>query len=400
MKYRYFTLNIAKGIKCYLAALFLLAMSGCQRMEASEYGVVFSKLPWFLAGGIKGKVLQPGEMEFLWPWDELYRVDTSVQTIIWGDGNKAANEATDGYVETRSVDGNEVGLSLTIQYHVDPKRVSYVIQNVAYDQQRIENLVEAVARTDIRSHMNILKTSDFFDPDDRQLAIDRVKVALATRLEPEGIIIDAVSYKDHRFERRLPDGSVDRSYQEQIDRTQAMSQETEQEAKKVKTVIEKKKQELNDTQAKVNRSFEEASGYKRQAMLRGDAYLEAKRNQAEQITTVGMAEVEGLKKQIAALAGPGGEALLKMTLMKELLANAPNFVVMNSPKGRGMGLDLNQIDTNELLKQAGVFPEKLPLEETKEEKKSAPVKNIIKNPPPLRPLPENSISEKTMQNNP
>ena len=45
---------------------------------------------------------------------------------------------------------------------------------------------------------------------------------------------------------------------------------------------------------------------------------------------MGFGEVEGLKKQIEALSGPGGEALLRLSLMKALLANHPQFVVLDS----------------------------------------------------------------------
>lgn len=338
----------------------LLMLSGCnfgfQTMGASEYAVVFSALPRFIGGGLRSKLLQPGEMEFLMPWETLYRMDTSVQSISWGAVGSGDKKDEEDYVETRALDGNEVGLSVTVQYHIIPDKLHHIIQKVGQNLDDIRQLVEATARADIRTHMNVLNTRDFFNPTDRQAAVDHVRMALNQRLEPEGVDIDKVIYNDHRFERRLPDGSYDRSYQEQIDKTQAINQQTKQEEKKIKTVVERKRQEFNEAQARVNRIIEEVEGYKRQATLRGDAYLEAQKNQAEEILAVGRAEVEGLRKQVAALQGPGGKALLKLSLVEALVKQNPRFVLLNSgADGRGgNGLDVTRVDANELIRQAGI----------------------------------------------
>lgn len=343
-----------------LLALLLVAsaLSGCtfEKMGDTEYGVVFRRLPRIMLGGIKSKVIEPGEMEAVYLWEELYRFDTSVQSISWGALETGDQSEKEDYVETRALDGNEVGLAFTVRYHIDPKQVSHVLQYVGPTNENVRKLVWAAARADIRTHMNVLKTGDFFNSEVRNKAVEQVKEALNRRLNPEGIIVDLVVYQDHRFERRLADGTYDRTYQKLIDETQTTNQKTEQEEKRIATVIAGKKREFNEEQARVNRLLEEAEGYKEQSRLRGDGYFEAKRNLAEQVRAVGMAEVEGLRKQIAALNGPGGKALLRLTLVKELLKSDPKFVVVNSAKGAGgVGFDLNRVDTNLLLEQSGVF---------------------------------------------
>lgn len=67
-----------------------------------------------------------------------------------------------------------------------------------------------------------------------------------------------------------------------------------------------------------------------------------------------MAEVEGIKKQVTALSGPGGKALLRLAVARALVAQAPRFVLLNSASG-DKGLDLSRVDTNDLLRQAGIF---------------------------------------------
>ena len=339
------------GLLCLAAA----AMSGCQKLEAGEYGVLFSALPPWIGGGVQNAVAQPGEMKIVLPWEKLYRVDTTVHSVGWGGVGQGSNRTREDYVETRALDGNEVGLAITIQYRIDKDKILHLIQKVGTDQEAVERLVSAVARADIRTHMNTLRTRDFFSPEKRQVAIEAVKEALQRRLGPEGISIRDVIYNDHRFERRIAGGAPDPKYQELIDRTQATNEETKQEEKKIATVTEEKRQEFNETQARVNRVLEAADGFKQQATLRGDGFLNSRKNEAAQVTAVGMAEVEGLKKQVEAMSGPGGRAILRLAIVKELLTNNSKFVVLNSTGRDGNALDLNKLDANDLVKQAGIF---------------------------------------------
>lgn len=346
----------------------LTALTGCQKMEAGEYGVVFNALPIWLGGGVKDRVIEPGEVQLVPPWSTVYRVKSTDRSLAWGSAGPGSNKQVEDYVETRAQDGNEVGLAMTIQYAIQKEKAPRVIQNIGIESDAVDKLVASAARADIRTHMNILRTRDFFTPDKRQEAVDQVRSALRRRLEPEGILVRDVIYNDHRFERRLSDHSVDRSYQEQIDRTQATNQETEQEEKKVASVIEQKKRELNEAQARVNRVLEQSEGFKTQAELRGDAYLAAKRNEAEQVRALGLAEVEGLRKQVEALKGPGGRAILRLEIVKSLLRSDPRFVVMGS-KNSSNTLQVDKVDTNELLRQMGVTI-------AAEDKKAAPVVEI------------------------
>lgn len=372
----------------------LLGATGCdggfQKVDPGYYGVVFADLPTFLGGGLSERVLEPGEMEFVFPWQTLYRIRTTRQTIGWGGVGQGDNTDREDYVETRTLDGNEVGLAISVDYRINPERIHHIIQKVGTRDEAIRQLMSAVARADIRTQMNSLRTGDFFDPVKRQEAVERVKTALNSRLEREGIIVEAVIYLDHRFERRLPNGGIDRRYQEQIDETQRFNQETLQEQKKIETVKEAKNREFNEVKATVNRVKETAEGEKRQAVLRGDAALNTQRNAAEQITAVGMAEVEGLRKQIEALSGPGGKALLRLQVVRELIAGGAKFVVVNSSGAKG-GVELNRMDTNELLRQAGVFA--VNQEVARETSARAPQEAITLPTPPVTPPPAAATSQ-------
>ncbi|MDZ4786786.1 MAG: SPFH domain-containing protein [bacterium] len=350
----------------------LLLLSGCdtgfRQMGTTEYGVLFRKLPPSLGGGVGMKVINPGEYALIWPWDRIYRFDISLQYISWGAGsNKEGYKQHSDYVYTRAVDGNEVALAVTVQYRVSdkPEDLVRLVHNVANSNMAVDTLVETVARANIRAFMNELKTSAFFDGKARYEAIDKSKDAMNTNLNPEGIYIEKVILDEHRFERQLRDGSTDRSYQDKIDETQKIGQDTERELLRIDTIRAQKAQEFNEVQGKVNRQIAEADGYSKQSKLRGDGFLQAKTNDALGVLAKGKSEVDGMKQKIAALEGQGGIELLKLEFAKYLSKEKPSFVTLGD-QSNSNNVDVRKLDTNELLRQIGMS------EALKEEKKVQP----------------------------
>lgn len=352
-------LDIKIAARLTLVLLTAVLLAGCdtgfKQMDTTEYGVRFRKIPPELGGGVSSKVISPGEFVVVWPWDAIYRYDTSLQYLSWGPVGSGTDINHSDYVYTRAHDGNEVALAVTVQYRISdkPEDLQRLVRYVAKNNSDVRKLIQAVARADIRTYMNELKTSEFFDRNARYTAIDKAKDAMNSRLNHDGIIIEKVLLDEHRFERLLKDGTVDASYQEKIDETQKLGQDTERELLRIDTIKAQKAQIFNQTQATVNRQVAEADGYKKQAVFRGDAYLESKQNEALGILAKGKAEVEGLKEKIAALEGEGGKAILKLELAKNLGKQKPNFVVLGE-QSKSNVLDVRKIDTNQLLEQIGI----------------------------------------------
>lgn len=336
----------------------LLSLNACdtgyQTLEPGEYGIEFVKLPPFLGGGVKEKSIEPGKAVLVLPWEDLYRIDTTAQTVTWGAKNSRSTPEDDDSLQTRTIDGNEVLLSLTVIYHIDPLKVGHIIQYVSGDKDnlmsRIKALVSTVARSDIRTHLNTLSPWEFYSVEKTAEALEKTKVSMNARLNPEGIIIDSVNYKGHKFERITEQG-VDDSYQQKIDETQVTYRAVEQEKERVETVIEQKRIEYNEVLALVNRSKEEGLGRKEQAVIRGESYLKAKQLEAERIKAVGKEQIEGLKKSIEALQGPGGEAILRMEIAEALSKANAKFFVINQTNTVGV----QKIDTNDLIQQLSII---------------------------------------------
>lgn len=353
--------------------LVSLALSGCdtwfQKMEATEHGIIFRNLPPFLGGGISRKAISPGELAFIFPWDTVIRLNTASQDVTLGEGGEDQKELGD-FVFTRALDGNEVALRMTVRYQLmpDSENLRKVVKEVGTTDESIRLLVIAVGRALIRTEMNALTTANFIDENKRYQAVREVEKNLREIMGRRGINILAVILDRFEFARLLPDGSVDKEYQEKLNETQRTREQTERERLRIDTVRADGQQRFNQAQAKVNRQIEEAKGVKKQAETKGAAYLESQKNKAEAILAKGRAEVEGMIEKINSLSGPGGQAILRLEIAKALRAASPRFVVLNEgQQGAGSTLGVSKVDVNQLLQQAGVV-EALSADKPKEEK--------------------------------
>jgi regulator of protease activity HflC (stomatin/prohibitin superfamily) len=340
-----------------LPVVLLIACTGCEQLGSTEYAIRFWKLP-APVGGVSDNVFQPGETVVDVPvLTELYRFDTSVRDVTWGEKQKGKEEKSEGlgYVQTRAKDGNEVALAVTISYKLmaDPEKLVKLIQKVGGSSHAVEKLVITAARSDLRTRMNELETSQSIDKKARYGAVDKVRTSLSERLAPLGIHIHRVILNDFEFRRIRADGSFDSSYEERLKEIQEREEDIQRERERIKTIEAKKREELNIMQAKVNQMVERAKGFELQAQARGGGYLKAKTNESEAILETGKAYAEGLTEQINALSGPGGKAILKLELAKQLIEHNPSFVVMNSQQSDG--IEVKRVDANELLDQIGVL---------------------------------------------
>lgn len=356
--YRFRTAVAAFGLVCALSG----CDSGFKTMNVGEYGAVFSALPPMEVmgrklGGMQKRVLLPAETEFIFPWETLYRFDTSIQTLDWGAVGEGSDAKTEDHIYMRSADGNEVALAVAIQYHVIPEKVPHVIQYVGPTADDVRRSVSAIARADIRTQMNALLTRDIYSRESKlkTKAIAQVERALRARLEPEGIAVDAFIYKIHRFSRLKSDGKVDDSYQQLLEQTQAKEQETEQEVKRRFALEKEYEQKYQVAEGEVNRRVQIAEGQRNAMKRRGELYLDAQQSRASAVLETGRAEAEGIQKKIEALSGPGGEKLVQREIIKELVKAKPRFIILGGKDGGSSKVDFQRIDMNDLIRQAGFF---------------------------------------------
>jgi hypothetical protein len=357
----------SKGFSSLLCGLVLVFLSGCdtglQHMGTTEYGVRFRRLPTFMGGGVgdAGSVALPLQTIVVMPWETVYRFDTSPQYLSWGKGMGDTGGMTqlvqNEDVHTRAKDGNEAALKLSVRYRIkpDPESLVKIVQGVATNGDGVQKFVVAVVRSEIRTYMNHLRTAEFRDDLKRNGKVDETLRASQARLGPIGVELEAINLRQYRFVRLLKDGREDTSYQDRLREIQELEQDIEGERSRIETVKERKIKEKLEAESVYNTRLLEAQGYKEQSVFGADAYYAAKSNEAKAIRTEGTAEVEGLRQQIAALSGKGGDALVRLEVVKQLSKANPSFVAVNPSHGsQGGGLDLSKVDVNQLLQQFGV----------------------------------------------
>lgn len=344
-----------------LVSLFVVGCdTGFQHMGATEYGVRFRKLPPILGGGVGGpsSVASPLETVVVFPWESIHRFDTAPQYLSWGrgmgDGGVVGQLVQAEDVHTRARDGNEAALKLTVRYRISPSPVTLVklVQEVAANNEDVRRLVISVVRSEIRTFMNTLRTAEFRDDKKRNDTVDAALAATQEKLSPWGIDVEAINLKQYRFVRLLKDGSEDTSYQDRLRDIQEKEQDIQGERSRIETVRAKKHAEYSQAESIYNARVSEAKGYKEQSTYQGDAYFTAKSNEAKAIQAEGTAEIEGLRQQIAALAGKGGRAMVRLEVAKQLSKGEPKFVTVNP--GQAGGIDLSKTDMNQLIQQLGI----------------------------------------------
>jgi hypothetical protein len=332
-------------------------------MGTTEYGVRFRRLPTVFGGGVAdaSSVALPLQTVVVMPWETIYRFDTSPQYLSWGremgSGGGIAQIVQNEDVHTRAKDGNEAALKITVRYRIkpDPESLVRLVQEVATNSGEVQSLVVAVVRSEIRTYMNQLRTPEFRDDRKRNETVDATLKAAQSRLAPLGVEVEAINMRQYRFVRLLKDGSEDTSYQDRLREIQELEQDIEGERSRIETVRERKRKEYLEAESSYNARLLEATGYKEQSTFEGDGYYAAKSNEAKAIRAEGTALVEGLKQQIAALSGKGGQALVRLEVVKQLVKANPSFVAINSGRaGQAAGLDLSKVDLNQLIQQFGV----------------------------------------------
>jgi uncharacterized membrane protein YqiK len=113
--------------------------------------------------------------------------------------------------------------------------------------------------------------------------------------------------------------------------------------------LEEYKRKLEEAKGEVNKLVADADGVFRKAKIEADVYYEKQMLLAEAIKAEGIAEAKGIQEMNNALAGSGGEALVKLRIAEAL----QNKKIMLLPVSEG-GMNLKTTDINQLINTMGV----------------------------------------------
>jgi regulator of protease activity HflC (stomatin/prohibitin superfamily) len=313
----------------------------------TEVGVRTVKWSLFGKSGIEDKVYQPGATYFLLPFfNEFNRFDARLQIVeMTATANKGDKVGVDD-LPFKTKDGNDIRIDIIFSYRIDPQRAPYIRQYVAANMVELkEKVFRTVARSKPRDYLGEYSTEQFYHAENRNKAADAAKQGLQTILSEYGIIVENVALMDYRFN---PD------YQKIItDKKIADTRTTTLISQKASTV-ELNKKLLNDALAEVNKQVADADGKYQEAVLSAEAYFQQQTNLATATIAEGEAEAASIMKMREAMSNEGGLIQVKMAIADSLRGKR----IVMIPMGNANAFNLQTLDLNDVLRQAGLVKPK------------------------------------------
>ena len=330
-----------------IAILGCLAMfSGCVLHTTGDTEVGVRTIKWGFFGlakaGVEEKVYEPGGTYFFLPlindWDTFEtRIQNMEMTIKPGKGDR--KERDDLLFKT--IDGNDIGLDVIIQYRLDPFKAPHVLQYVATSDSMLrEKIVRTIARSKPRDIFGELKTEEFYVASKREEKAVQAKEILQEMLGPMGIEVMMVQTKDYRFNLE---------YQKAIEAKKVADQLVEKNKSAQHAATEEYKKRLKDAEGEVNKMVAQADGEFKKAKIEADAYYEKQEKLAKAILAEGEAEAKGIKKRNEAMAGAGGETMVKLRIAESMAGKK----IILLPVSEG-GMNLKTTNVNSLLELMGI----------------------------------------------
>jgi len=327
-----------------LMVFVLPALSGCvlYSTDSTEVGVRTKKFTLFGEKGVENKVYPPGSTYIFLPFiNDWNTFDTKLQNLEMVFESTRGDRRSQDDLLFKTIDGNDISLDVIIAYRLDAEKAPYVLQNVAEDDRTLrEKIVRTIARSKPRDIFGELTTEEFYVADKREAQSQRAKDVLQEMLGPLGIVVEKVLTKDYRFNRE---------YQKAIEDKKVADQQVQKNKSAQHAALEEYKRRLEEANGEVNKMIAAADGTYRKAQIEADVYYEKQQLLAEAIKAEGIADAKGIQEMNNALAGTGGEALVKLRIAEALQGKQ----IMLLPVSEG-GMNLKTTDMNQLINTLGV----------------------------------------------
>ncbi len=345
-------------MKNLLLTLILLSsffLSGCvlNSTGKTEVGVRTVKFALFGDQGVEDKIYPPGSTTFFLPFiNDWHTFDTKLQNLEMTAEVRRGDRNSKDDLLFKTIDGNDISLDVIIAYRIDPKMAPYILQHVATSDKALrDKVVRTIARSKPRDIFGELETEEFYITETRQAKAEQAKESLQKILGPYGIIVERVLTKDYRFNAE---------YQQAIEDKKIADQMVEKNKSAQNAAREEYLKELEMAKGEVNKLVADADGVYAKAKIEADAYYEKQKFLADAIKAEGKAEAQGISQMNKALAGAGGETMVKLRVAEALQGKKILLLPIS-----GGGMNLKTTDINSLINTMGIKAMSKPQPEAK-----------------------------------
>jgi regulator of protease activity HflC (stomatin/prohibitin superfamily) len=331
-------------ISIALMLLALLTAAGCvpHTTGETEVGVRTRKMAFVGSKGVEDRIYAPGATYFFLPFINDWHVfDTKLQNLEMTYSQVRGDRRTRDDLVLKTIDGNDISLDVIIAYRIDADKAPHILQYVARDDKTLrDKIVRTVARSKPRDIFGELKTEAFYVADAREAQSGKAREALQKILGPMGIIVEKVLTNDYRFNPE---------YQKAIEDKKVADQQVEKNKSAQHAATEEYKRKLEEAKGEVNKMVADADGQYLKDKIEADVYQEQQQLLAKAIQAEGIAEANGIQEMNNALAGSGGEAIVKLRIAEAL--QGKRIVLLPVSEG---GMNLKTTDINRLIETLGV----------------------------------------------
>ena len=328
----------------FVLILSILAAAGCvpHTTGETEVGVRTRKIAFFGAKGVEDRVYPPGATYFFMPFINDWSVfDTKLQNLEMTYSQERGDRKSRDDLVLKTIDGNDISLDVIIAYRIDANKAPYILQYVARDDVTLrDKIVRTVARSKPRDIFGELKTESFYVADAREAQAVKAKEALQKILGPMGVVVEKVLTNDYRFNAE---------YTKAIEDKKVADQQVEKNKSAQHAATEEYKRKLEEAKGEVNKLVANADGEYLKAKIEADVYLEQQQLLAQAIKAEGIAEANGIQEMNNALAGTGGEAIVKLRIAEAI--QGKRIILLPVSEG---GMNLKTTDINRLIETLGV----------------------------------------------
>ncbi len=327
-----------------LLILFVVVMASSCTMQTTgdtEVGVRTRKISLFAESGVEDRAYAAGSTYFFVPFiNDWHTFDTKLQNLEMTLDSGSGDRRNRDDLLFKTIDGNDISLDVIVAYRIDPDKAPYILQYVAENDQELrEKIIRTLARSIPRDIFGELTSEEFYVASERQEKAEEARARLQEILEPLGVIVEKVLPKDYRFNE---------AYQQAIEDRKVAEQLAERNVAATEAAREEYNRKLHEAQGTVNEMVARADGQYEQARIEADAYYTQQEYLAQAIEAEAQAEAEGIRRLNEALAGAGGETMVKLEIAEALAGK--RIVLLPTSEG---GFNLRTLDLNRLLESFG-----------------------------------------------
>ena len=277
-------------------------------------------------------------MPFINDWDVF---DTKLQNLEMTYSQVRGDRKSRDDLVLKTIDGNDISLDVIIAYRIDANKAPHILQYVARDDATLrDKIVRTVARSKPRDIFGELKTEAFYVADAREAQSIKAKEALQKILGPMGVVVEKVLTNDYRFNPE---------YQKAIEDKKVADQQVEKNKSAQHAAREEYKRKLEEARGEVNKMVADADGQYLKDQIEADVYQEQQQLLAKAIQAEGIAEANGIQEMNNALAGSGGEAIVKLRIAEAI--QGKRIILLPVSEG---GMNLKTTNINRLIETLGI----------------------------------------------